>query len=710
MDKISFKKIFFLFFIMAAAANSFSQPYNYIDSIRKLESLTNDAAYSDFAGKISKQYLSESKFEEALLFLNKQIAVQRYGSARHQKLLVWFCNYFYQKKEYKQSLAACDSVLALGFKFTPDVLIKLNRLKGQNYFKSENYADAIVSFKEVFELTKKNNDSTQMDDALAGIGTNYWCIGDLTNALKYELLAAKVSRQTNDNESLSRILNTLGNINKDLKYNDEARKNYEECFAVAQKTNDREGMILSLSSISVLEREKRNFPEAGKYISRAIKYAEDDNNRRLLSGLIVNLARIMEAEGHADEAKENYNKALTIAIESGSRNNIATASSNLGFIATEEKNYKKSNEYLKRAFDAARQINDIDMLAEITGGFYDNYKALNQYREALYYLEQSKMYSDSILNDDKAKEITRLKTKFAVEQKETEFTIKAEATKAITDAEIKKQKLLRNFSIAGILLLLLLAGFIFQRYRERHHTSLLLAEKNKTIENSLQELKETQSELVETEKQREAQSIRVRIARDIHDEIGSGLTKITLLSDVARRKTEPGETSESLAKITSYSKNISSSLSEIVWAINPNHDTLASLVTYMKTTANHLLEDSGINYQLQFPENVVLQNIHPDLKRNIYLVMKEALNNALKYSNAKNIKVLFKLENDNFNLEIADDGSGFTSLAEGEKPGAGSAGNGLFNMQSRMEQMNCNLAIETSPGNGCKISASGKII
>ncbi|MBC7765683.1 MAG: tetratricopeptide repeat protein, partial [Hyphomonadaceae bacterium] len=171
MDKISLRKVFFLFSIMAATTNSFSQSYSYADSIRKLESLSNDSAYSDFAGKISKQYLSEGKFEEALSFLNKQIAMQQYGSARHQKLLVWLCNCYYQKKEYNQSIAACDSVLALDFTFTPDVLIKLNRLKGQNYFRQENFADAIVFYKEVFALTEKYNDSTQMDDVLAGIGT-----------------------------------------------------------------------------------------------------------------------------------------------------------------------------------------------------------------------------------------------------------------------------------------------------------------------------------------------------------------------------------------------------------------------------------------------------------------------------------------------------------------------------------------------------------
>jgi signal transduction histidine kinase len=145
-----------------------------------------------------------------------------------------------------------------------------------------------------------------------------------------------------------------------------------------------------------------------------------------------------------------------------------------------------------------------------------------------------------------------------------------------------------------------LAGFIFERYRAKKRTNDILNEKNHAIEQAFLKLKETQHDLVETEKQREAQSVRVKIARDIHDEIGSGLTKITLLSDVAKRKSNTAEIADAFLKITLYSKAVSAALSEIVWSINPGNDNMQSMITYMKAAANTLLEDSGVNFTLNF--------------------------------------------------------------------------------------------------------------
>ena len=245
---------------------------------------------------------------------------------------------------------------------------------------------------------------------------------------------------------------------------------------------------------------------------------------------------------------------------------------------------------------------------------------------------------------------------------------------------------------------------IFQRYRERGRYSQTLAEKNAALESANAALKLTQHELVETEKQREAHQVRVRIARDIHDDIGSGLTKITLLSDITRKKTTDSSVSDALGKVMEYSKGVSTSLSEIVWAIHPGNDNVGSLVNYMKSTANQLLENSDIKYVFDFPNAGANVEVHPEIKRNIYLVMKEALHNILKYSEAKNVFIKFFIDNNHFNLEISDDGKGFEMNTEDHR-----FGNGLLNMQQRMSQHGNICEIQTSSGNGCRIIAHGNL-
>lgn len=684
---------------------SMAQNFNYTDSIAKLNNMQPDSDYQELAGRIATTYAKEKREDDCEKFLQSQMKIRNAEPAKFQYAFLFYLRMYYQLKKFEISLSMADSALQHVSDFIPEVRAKLYRLKAQNHFKKQDFGEALLAYKNALAVLKTTNDKQQSDDVLAAISSCYYEMDDLPNALSYAKQAEAISKQTNDMESRSRILNTIGNINKELGNFEEATKNYEACFEIGSKTGDYEGMILSTSGRAMIQRHYKNYKAAWSILQKALEYAQEYGAQHFITGVKVNMANIRSDELKLPEAKALYLEALESAEQTTDKKNISLINANIGFLLTEEKNYFESINYLNKALSIASEIGDVALVKEIHGGLYDNYKAMGQPPQALKEHELYAQYSDSILNDDKAREIANLKTQYAVAEKEYQLNEKADKEKLISDAEIKRQKLMRNFSVAGGILFLILAMFIFQRYRERHKTNLLLAEKTKLIETAYNELKDMQAELVQTEKQREAQSIRVRIARDIHDEIGSGLTKITLLSDVAKKKLQQSEIIDSLSKITSYSKGVSSSLSEIVWAINPGHDNVTSLANYMKTTANNLLEDSGINFVLNFPVKEISTSVHPEIKRNIYLVMKEAINNSLKYANAKNIAVTFSVNNEQFKLEITDDGAGFNLITAND----GIKGNGLLNMQQRMAQHNNAFQIISSPGNGCKIIAQGKI-
>lgn len=705
---IKIKKLLLFTMLALLLCNSNLSGFNSNDSIKKLNSISLDTSYNSFINQILKNFKANETVDE-VNFLQQQIIIRKNEPVKQQNLLVLLCKTYYKAKDYNRSLQVTDSILHTEEVFLPEVEAKLYRLKGQSYFKMQEFAKSLENYQQALSILKKTGDKTQMDDVLAAISSMYFEIDNLPDALRYAMEAEKISVETNDLESRSRILNTIGNINKTLGNYADAKKNYLDAFNVAIKTGDKEGMILTTSSMAMIEMHLKNFEEAWTLQQKAMHYAEELNSRHYIGGMYMNMARIRWDEENKEEAIKYYAKGISIAEEIGDRQNFALGNANLGFLYTEEKQYAKSNDYLKSALNTATETGDIDLLREIYGGLYDNNKALNQPKEALHYHELYKNYADSVLNDEKSRELSNLKTQFAVQEKEKELTLRAEKEKLITDAEIKRQKLLKYFSIAGAALVLLFASFIFQRYRERHKTSLMLTQKNQAIEKAYNDLKDMQKELVETEKQREAQSIRVHIARDIHDEIGSSLTKITMLSDVMRKKVKQDEIAESLLKITSYSKEVSGSLGEIVWAINPGHDNVTSLISYMKSTAHNLLEDSGVQYQLKFFEKEIQAAVHPEIKRNIFLVMKEAINNALKYSGAKNILIEFGIKGNKFCLLVEDDGKGF-EVPDIHPLQNRVEGNGLYNMMQRMEQHRNSIQIISSPGNGCRIIAKGKLI
>jgi len=210
-------------------------------------------------------------------------------------------------------------------------------------------------------------------------------------------------------------------------------------------------------------------------------------------------------------------------------------------------------------------------------------------------------------------------------------------------------------------------------------------------------------QLVFIEQQREIENIRSRISRDIHDEIGSGLTRITALGEMM--KSDINDKSESVPstinKIIASSQEITGNLSEIVWTINPQYDNLQSLLSYLRYYSSAFFEDSTIKCIISFPSDVLPIQIHPDIKRNIFLAIKESLNNIMKHSQAKNVFITFEIEVRKFKLIIADDGVGF------EERGNNEFGNGLRNISARMQGIKASCSIESRPGKGTTIIIEG---
>ena len=203
------------------------------------------------------------------------------------------------------------------------------------------------------------------------------------------------------------------------------------------------------------------------------------------------------------------------------------------------------------------------------------------------------------------------------------------------------------------------------------------------------------------ERQQEVARIRGRIARDIHDNIGAELTRISLLTEVARIE-NPGINHTSFTKLSDASREITGQLGEIVWSVNPLHDNLISMLSYMRNYILHFLEETDVHCEIDIPEEAEEKIIHPEVRRNLFLILKEALNNTIKYAGAKNIFVTFLITGDNYVMKIVDDGKG---MDMGVRP----TGNGLINMQNRMDTIGGDMHIISYPGKGTTIIAEGKL-
>lgn len=198
------------------------------------------------------------------------------------------------------------------------------------------------------------------------------------------------------------------------------------------------------------------------------------------------------------------------------------------------------------------------------------------------------------------------------------------------------------------------------------------------------------------ERQREIDKERQRISREMHDDIGAGLTQITLMSEFAKNKNRD-ENEKELADIANTSRKLVSNMSEIIWSLNPDNKSLEQLMAYLREQLNKLLEYSGLTYNIALPENgkdILLNN---QQRRNILLVTKEIVHNAIKHSGAKKMSIKAIINNGSIEMEIADDGKGFdTEIVYG--------GNGLKNIRQRVEEMGGELTISSETGKGSRFS------
>ncbi len=198
--------------------------------------------------------------------------------------------------------------------------------------------------------------------------------------------------------------------------------------------------------------------------------------------------------------------------------------------------------------------------------------------------------------------------------------------------------------------------------------------------------------------------LKTKLAADLHDNIGSGLTEISILSELAEKKSNGKfeKNHDDLKKISEKARQLVDSMSDIVWVVNPKKDTLYDLIARLKDSYSDFLESIGIRLKTSNLEKLENIKLPMDFKQNLYLIFKEGINNSIKHSKCKNIILATDIEGDKIEIKLQDDGVGFDIMAE-------SMGNGIFNMRNRAELIGGTIKWEKNIEGGTTVLFSGKV-
>ncbi|MBC8046140.1 MAG: hypothetical protein H7Y00_05045 [Fimbriimonadaceae bacterium] len=309
------------------------------------------------------------------------------------------------------------------------------------------------------------------------------------------------------------------------------------------------------------------------------------------------------------------------------------------------------------------------------------YQATGNYEGAFTLLNKITLYYDSIAEIKSHQKLEELNIQYETEKKDNEIIL-LNAQQEISNTKLSRQRI-AIISSSALAILFGITGFaLFKRIQLKRKTDL---------------------KIEKLERLNEIQQLRTNIALDMHDDIGASLSSIRLYSEVVKTQAEEKlpEAGKMLKKISENAKEIVENMSDIVWAINPKYDEIKNLQSRMRSFATDLCAANNIIPDFIWDETAQL-DIPMEKRRNIYLIFKEAVNNAVKYAECKKIIIRLKEQQNILMLEVSDDGKGFVVESSGEESMI-NQGNGLKNMKFRAKEINGNVEIISKIGEGTSV-------
>jgi signal transduction histidine kinase len=444
-------------------------------------------------------------------------------------------------------------------------------------------------------------------------------------------------------------------------------------------------LIFANNSIAI------NFDDWGKgdsalyYHYMNVDYLKHVKDSTRFSFVFNNIGNTLLKQEKFEQARKMILRALTLNKMSKKVYNLATNYTNLATIDYELKNYESAKANFVLANQYARESESIEKIRDVIQQEAWFYKKTGDYKMALEKQEAFYVLRDSIFNKDRAQKVAEMETKYETEKKERDLA-ETRANLAEKDLEVERKNLF-FYGATGIAIIFALLGFlIFKQQRL----------KNRQLQREA-ELKEA---LARIETQNKLQEQRLRISRDLHDNIGSQLTFVTSSLDNLKYKLdgEDSVVSQKLDAISQFTTQTIYELRDTIWAMNKekiNMDDLRVRISNFIDKAGSVRD--GITYQFLISEKIDVEDSMPSVQgMNVYRIIQEAINNSLKYSEASNIEVFLDVQQDLYVLEIKDNGKGFHSESV-------SKGNGLANIEKRTRDLKGESVIESEPGKGTRI-------
>jgi two-component system sensor histidine kinase UhpB len=489
---------------------------------------------------------------------------------------------------------------------------------------------------------------------------------NISTAIKYLMQADSICVKTNNKPFLTNIWRQFGIVYREAKDYNKAADYFKRAMSGFMELQDYVRYVATGTSVSILYRNLKLPDSALAVLNRCLAIAKE-------KGMVPYQVAMLEehkAESYFqlqkfEEALNHYIRAYQIFVELNNKADMAFESFTVGKTLVRLNRYAEAEKYLYRSYALSDTLNITNYQFDAAMELAALYRKTGNFQKGYEYLEISNTLKDSLDLADQISQTNELKEKFETEKKENEIRL-LKTQNALSETENRRTRLLQYIFIILFTASLAIGWLLLNRAK---------------MKRKLNE-----------------QVLRNQIAGDLHDDIGSALSIIDINSRIAIAKREDQAMMyEQLQKIQQYSSKTMDSMSDIVWSVNPRNDNLESVLVRVREFAADVCEPMNIQLDFSIEDGTDRILLDAGKRKNVFLLCKEAINNAVKYSGCHTLTVSAeKRRREGLLITISDDGNGFDEQLVRK-------GNGLANMKTRADYLNASLSIETAKGKGTSI-------
>ncbi len=551
-----------------------------------------------------------------------------------------------------------------------------------NYETRSKLDSALFFHKKALAIRVKLKNQIGTADSYNNIGICLDQQGKFQEALENYFKALKIYERKKDSEKIAMTYVNIGIVYKTQKEYEKSLDYYKKANAIYDRNKSEFGFAATSGNIGSVLIDFKKFRESIRYSEVAKEGYKKLGYDRYEAYPISNIAIAYDSLKEYDKAEEFY--LLSINLHKKFRNdyeigNISNAySRSLNKQSKFRESIRISEEaltYIKRAKLFPLEVNALKNLAHAYAGIGNYLKAY----------ELSNAYSkgrDALFEEEKTKAVFELETQYETEKKEREILVQRAR---IAENELKIER--KNLMIMAFVFLLLLSILVGWQFFNR--------QKLKNVQ--LQKENELKDALLKIETQNKLQEQRLRISRDLHDNIGAQLTFIISSIDNLKYgfRIEDERLQNRLTGISEFTKETIYELRDTIWAMNMNQITFEDLKSRISNFIdNAKISSNGIDFRFTYSDDNLNKKIFTSVEgMNIYRIIQEAINNAIKHSGASKIAVTIECDENKLIIEITDNGRGFDVETTND-------GNGLNNIKKRAKEIGGEIEFNSKLGEG----------